>query len=172
MIGFDFLLAFLNAKEEIGVQDMENYKQSFRNIIVTSSVRNNSIVENENYSYQFCDKLKSLLDSGRCSVNFIGSDCDMNRKGFIGFEVDNFYYLIMNAALSEVVKLSKEMGESFSIGKNSLIQQLVDDGIMVVKGKRNTTTVRVTDDRQMSVAVLDKSRMFPDMEEAKNSGNR
>ena len=53
MIGFDFLLAFLSAKEEIGVQDMENYKQSFRNIIVTSSVRNNSIVENENYSYQF-----------------------------------------------------------------------------------------------------------------------
>ena len=164
MIGFDFLLAFLNAKEEIGVQDMENYKQSFRNIIVTSSVRNNRIVENENYSYQFCDKLKSLLDSGRCSVNFIGSDCDMNRKDFIGFEDDNCYYLIMNAALSEVVKLSKEMGESFSIGKNSLIQQLVDDGIMVVKGKRNTTTVRVTDDRQMSVAVLDKSKMFADTE--------
>ena len=164
MIGFDFLLAFLNAKEEIGVQDMENYKSSFKNIIVTSSVRNNSIVESENYSYQFCDKLKSLLDSGRCSVNVIGSDCDMNRKGFIGFEDDNYYYLIMNAAFSEVVKLSKEMGESFSIGKNSLIQQLVDDGIMVVKGKRNTTTVRVTDDRQMSVAVLDKSKMFADTE--------
>lgn len=164
MIGFDFLLAFLSAKEEIGVQDMENYKSSFRNIIVTSSVRNNSIVENENYSYQFCDKLKSLLDSGRCSVNVIGSDCDMNRKGFIGFDDDNFYYLIMNAAFSEVVKLSKEMGESFSIGKNSLIQQLVDDGIMVVKGKRNTTTVRVTDDRQMSFAVLDKSKMFADTE--------
>ena len=43
-------------------------------------------------------------------------------------------------------------------------QQLVDDGIMVVKGKRNTTTVRVTDDRQMSVAVLDKSKMFADTE--------
>ncbi len=39
MIGFDFLLAFLSAKEEIGVQDMENYKLSFKNIIVNSSVR-------------------------------------------------------------------------------------------------------------------------------------
>ena len=39
MIGFDFLLAFLNAKEEIGVQDMENYKLSFKNIIVNCSVR-------------------------------------------------------------------------------------------------------------------------------------
>ena len=55
----------------------------------------------------------------------------MNRKGFIDFEDDSYYYLIMNAAFSEVVKLSKEMGESCSIGKNSLIQQLVDDGIMV-----------------------------------------
>ena len=77
----------------------------------------------------------------------------------------------MNASLSEVVKLTKEMGESFSIGKNSLIQQLVDDGIMFVKGKRNTTTVRVTNDRQMSGAVLDNSKMFPDTEEVRNSDN-
>ena len=91
MIGFDFLLAFLNAKEEIGEQDIASYKSAFKNIIVTSSVRNNSIVENENYSYQFCDKLKSLLDSGRCSVNVIGSDCDMNRKGFIEFEDETSY---------------------------------------------------------------------------------
>lgn len=166
MIGFDFLLAFLSAKEEIGPQDAANYKLSFRNIILTNAVRNNSIVENENYSYQFCDKLKSLLDSGRCSVNFMGNDSDMNRKGFIGFEDDNNYYLIMNAALSEVMKLTREMGESFSVGKNSLIQQLVDDGIIVTKGKRNTTTVRVSDTKQMSVAVLDKSKMFSETEEA------
>lgn len=165
MIGFDFLLAFLSAKGEIGSQDAANYKLSFRNIILTNAVRNNSIVENENYSYQFCDKLKSLLDSGRCSVNFIGNDSDMNRKGFIGFEDDSSYYLIMNAALSEVMKLSREMGESFSIGKNSLIQQLVDDGIIVTRGKRNTTTVRVSDTKQMSVAVLDKSKMFQETEE-------
>lgn len=165
MIGFDFLLAFLSAKEEIGTQDVENYKLSFRNIILTNAVKNNSIVEYENYSYQFCDKLKSLFDSGRYSVNFIGNDSDMNRKGFIGFEDDSNYYLIMNAALSEVMKLTREMGESFSIGKNSLIQQLVDDGIIVMKGKRNTTTVRVSDTKQMSVAVLDKSKMFPGTEE-------
>lgn len=166
MIGFDFLLAFLSAKGEIGSQDTANYKLSFRNIILTNAVRNNSIVENENYSYQFCDKLKSLLDSGRCSVNFMGNDSDINRKGFIGFEDDSNYYLIMNAALSEVMKLAREMGESFSVGKNSLIQQLVDDGIIVTRGKRNTTTVRVSDTKQMSVAVLDKSKMFPETEEA------
>jgi len=107
------------------------------------------MTENNIYNEPYCVKDGCLYET-------------VERKGFIGFEDDNYYYLIMNAALSEVVKLSKEMGESFSIGKNSLIQQLVDDGIMVVKGKRNTTTVRVTDERQMSVAVLDKSKMFTD----------
>lgn len=129
MIGFDFLFAFLNAKEEIGVQDMENYKQSFRNIIVTSSVRNNSIVENENYSYQFCDKLKSLLDSGRCSVNVIGSDRDMNRKGFIGFEDDNFYYRGTTArdkvggerqAVHEVERRAYESADSLRVAEGVL----------------------------------------------------
>ena len=161
-IGFDFLLMFLNAKGEIGSGDVESYQRTFSDIIIASSVRNSNLVENENYTYQFCDKLKSLLDSGRCSVNFIGNDNDMSRKGFIGFEDDSNYYFIMNAAFSEVVKLSKEMGESFSIGKNSLIQQLVDDGIIIAKGKRNTTTIRVSDTRQMSVAVFDKAKMFQD----------
>ncbi len=145
MIGFDFLLMFLNAKGEIGSGDIENYKDKFSKIISENSTQNSRLAESENYSYKFCDKLKSLLDSGRCSVNFIGNDSDMSRRGFIGFEDDSCYYLIMNAALSEVIKLSKEMGESFSIGKNNLIQQLVDDGIIVTKGKRNTTTIRVSD---------------------------
>jgi hypothetical protein len=127
MIGFDFLLAFLSAKEEIGVQNIENYKLSFKNIIVNCSVRNNSIVENENYSYQFCDKLKSLLDSGRCSVNFIGSDCDMNRKGFIGFEDDT-------TTAIEGMQLSQTAGKVFNLKGQKVGADY--KGLIIMDGKK------------------------------------
>ena len=158
-IGFDFLLYFLCDKEQIGRGDISDYKTVFDEILIENIRRTSSLVENENISYQFCDKLNSLLDSGRCSLNPLGNDEDISRKGFIGFEDSEHYYLIMNSALSEINKLSRELGDSFSVGRNSLLQQLVDDGIIISNGKRSTTTVRVSSTRQMSLAKINKKEV-------------
>ena len=158
-IGFDFLLEFLCGKGQIGTGDIENYRSVFDEILIENISRTSSLIENENISYQFCEKLKSLLDSGRCSLNTLGNDEDISRKGFIGFEDDEHYYLIMNAAMSEINKLSRELGDSFSVGRNSLLQQLVDDRIIISNGKRSTTTIRVSSTKQMSLAVVDKKEV-------------
>ena len=158
-IGFDFLLEFLCDKGQIGSSDAVNYKNVFNEILIENIRRSSVIIENENVSYQFCEKLLSLLDSGRCSLNMIGNDDDTNRKGFIGYEDSDHYYLIINAALSEINRLSKELGDGFSVGRNSLTQQLAEDGIIITKGKRNTTSVRVSPTTQKSLAILDKKRI-------------
>ena len=158
-IGLDFLLEFLCDKGQLDTGDIENYRSVFDEILIENISRTSSLIENENISYQFCEKLKSLLDSGRCSLNTLGNDEDISRKGFIGFEDDEHYYLIMNAAMSEINKLSRELGDSFSVGRNSLLQQLVDDRIIISNGKRNTTTIRVSSTRQMSLAVVDKKEV-------------
>ncbi|MBR1383348.1 MAG: hypothetical protein IJ555_05990, partial [Ruminococcus sp.] len=158
-IGLDLLLEFLCNKGQIGSADIENYRSVFDEILIENVSRSSSLVENESISYQFCEKLESLIDSGRCSLNMLGNDTDLGRKGFIGFEDDTRYYLIMNAALSEINKLSKELGDSFSVGRNNLIQQLADDKIIIAKGKRNTTTIRAGASRMISVAMLDKARI-------------
>ncbi len=158
-VGFDFLLDFLCDKEQIGRGDISDYKTVFDEILIENIRRTSSLVENENISYQFCDKLNSLLDSGRCSLNPLGNDEDISRKGFIGFEDSDHYYLIMNSALSEINKLSRELGDSFSVGRNSLLQQLVDDKIIISNGKRSTTTVRVSTTKQMSLAVIDRKEV-------------
>ena len=61
--------------------------------------------------------------------------------------------------MSEINKLSRELGDSFSVGRNSLLQQLVDDRIIISNGKRSTTTIRVSSTRQMSLAVVDKKEV-------------
>ena len=65
----------------------------------------------------------------------------------------------MNSVLSEINKLSRELGDSFAVGRNSLLQQLVDDHIIISNGKRNTTTVRVSSTKQMSLAKIDKKEV-------------
>lgn len=158
-VGFDILLEYLCDNEQIGKDDVISYRWTFDEILIENVSKSSSLVENENISYQFCEKLESLIDSGRCSLNMLGNDTDLGRKGFIGFEDDTHYYLIMNAAMSEINKLSRELGDSFSIGRNNLIQQLADDKIIITNGKRNTTTIRAGTTRMISVAVLDKVRI-------------
>ena len=65
----------------------------------------------------------------------------------------------MNSAISEINKLSRELGDSFAVGRNSLLQQLVDDGIIISNGKRSTQTVRVSSTRQMSLAKINKKEV-------------
>ncbi|SDB27484.1 hypothetical protein SAMN02910317_01393 [Ruminococcaceae bacterium FB2012] len=158
-VGFDILLEYLCDNEQIGKDDVISYRRTFDEILIENVSKSSSLVENENISYQFCEKLESLIDSGRCSLNMLGNDTDLGRKGFIGFEDDTHYYLIMNAAMSEINKLSRELGDSFSVGRNNLIQQLADDKIIITNGKRNTTTIRAGTSRMISVAVLDKVRI-------------
>ena len=158
-IGFDFLLHFLCAKDQINAEAVEKLRLDFAECLLQNAAHSAQLVESENITFQFCEKLKSLFDSGRCYVLRIGQEQETMCKGFIGYEDSDHYYLVMDAALSEVKKLAKEMGEHFSIGRNGLIQQLVEDGIIVTKGKRNTTTIRVTNTKQMSVAVFDKAKL-------------
>ncbi|MBR1384617.1 MAG: hypothetical protein IJ555_12535 [Ruminococcus sp.] len=158
-IGFDILLEYLCDKDQIGSGDVVSYQKTFDEILIENIRSSSGLVENESISYQFCEKLISLIESGRCSLNPLGNDTDTGRKGFIGFYDDDHYYLIMNAAMSEINKLSRELGYSFSVGRNNLIQQLADDKIIITNGKRNTTTIRAGASRMISVAVLDKARI-------------
>lgn len=158
-VGFDFLLEFLCDKDQIGSGDVLNYKKVFDEILIESIRQSSSVIENESVSFQFCEKLMSLLDSGRCSLNPLGNDSDTNRKGFIGYEDSERYYLIMNAVIAEINRLSKELGECFSTGKKSLFKELAEDRIIIPGSRSNTTTVRVSPTRQINVAVLDKAKI-------------
>ena len=158
-VGFDILLDYLCDKGQIGSGDVISYRRTFDEILIENIRQSSGLVENESLSYQFCDKLTSLLDSGRCSLNSLGNNEDTSRKGFIGYADDSHYYLIMNAVMSEINRFSKEIGDGFAVGKTNLIKQLVEDRIIITNGKSNTTTVRVSPTVQKNVAVLDRKEI-------------
>lgn len=71
-IGFAFLLVFLKSKNQINKSELDKFEKVFDEIVLKAVSANAEIIELENPTTRFCEKLKSLLDSGRCYVETKG----------------------------------------------------------------------------------------------------
>jgi len=121
-IGFSFLLMFLNMNEQITKSELDKFERVFDEIILKAVSDNTEIIELENPTTRFCEKLRRLLDSGRCYVEIRGAESSPRQKNCLGLQDDDYYYLFADAAHSEVRKLCAEQGEHFSISKNELLR--------------------------------------------------
>ena len=158
-IGFEFLLLFLSDKTVLNNDTAEKYKSRLDEILIKNISETSEITENENPTAKFIQKLKTLLDSGRCYVDDRNTQSMTRGKGYIGMEDSLKFYLLADAAHSEVRKLCTEQGEHFTISKNQLLRQLADEKILIRYNNRNTTTIRDNGGKSMNVIVLDKSKM-------------
>lgn len=158
-IGFSFLLVFLNEHEQITKSEFEKFKKVFDEIILKAVSDNTEIIELENPTTKFCEKLRSLLESGRCYVEIRGAEGSTRQKNCLGLQDDSYYYLFADAAHSEVRKLCAEQGEHFSISKNELLRQLRKDGILISRTNRNTISIRDNSNTVINVIMLDKAKI-------------
>ncbi|MBO5557244.1 DUF927 domain-containing protein [Ruminococcus sp.] len=158
-IGMEFLLKFLLAQDQLGSDDVKKYSVVFDGILLQSCSLNAEIIVNENPTTRFCEKLKSLLDSGRCYVEVKGVDSQSRQKNCIGLQDSDHYYLFADAAHSEVRRLCAEQGEHFSISKNELLRQLRKEGLLLSRTSRNTVSVRDNSNTVVNVAMLDKRKI-------------
>ena len=157
-IGLTVLLEFLLATEFIGQDDRKRYEHNLDEILLqTTSVSAEQIIEEQPVT-KFCEKLTSLLDSGRCYVETRGCDCSPRQKNCIGLVDDKYYYLFMDSAHSEVRQLCSSQGEHFSISKKELLKQMRKDGILVSKSNRNTISIRDSGG-VINVTMLDKAKV-------------
>ena len=158
-IGFAFLLVFLKSKNQINKSELDKFEKVFDEIVLKAVSANAEIIELENPTTRFCEKLKSLLDSGRCYVETKGLDSTPRQRNCIGLQDDEHYYLFADTTHSEVRKLCAEQGEHFSISKNELLRQLRKEGLLLSRTSRNTVSVRDNSNTVVNVAMLNKLKM-------------
>ncbi|SDA31369.1 protein of unknown function [Ruminococcus sp. YE71] len=158
-IGMEFLLTFLHDHEQLTEQEVSSHTKSFVMILLQSCSLNAEIIVNENPTTRFCEKLKSLLDSGRCYVETRGLESQSRQKKCIGLQDSDHYYLFADAAHSEVRKLCSEQGEHFTISKNELLRQLRSEGLLLSRTSRNTISIRDNSNTVVNVAMLDKKKI-------------
>ena len=158
-IGFEKLLEFLVGEEQISDAEMKKYVYTFDELLIENTAGNSEIIISENPVNVFCDKLRALLDSGRCYAEVKGAESIPRQKNCIGLQDESSYYLFMDAVLSEVRKLCSELGESFTIKKNELLKQLRKEGLIVSRTSRNTISIRDNGGAVINVAMLDKQKI-------------
>lgn len=159
-IGFSFLLMFLNINEHITKSELNKFERTFDEIILKAISDNTEIIELENPTTKFCEKLRSLLDSGRCYIEIKGAESSPRQKNCLGLQDDDYYYLFADAAHSEVRKLCAEQGEHFSISKNELLRQLRKDRILISRTNRNTISIRDNSNTVVNVIMLNKKKFY------------
>lgn len=158
-IGFEKLLEFLVGEEQISDAEMKKYVYTFDELLIENTAGNSEIIISKNPVNVFCDKLRALLDSGRCYAEVKGAESIPRQKNCIGLQDESSYYLFMDAVLSEVRKLCSELGESFTIKKNELLKQLRKEGLIVSRTSRNTISIRDNGGAVTNVAMLDKQKI-------------
>lgn len=159
-IGFSFLLVFLNMNEQITKSELDKFEKVFDEIILKAVSTSAEIIALENPTTKFCEKLRSLLDSGRCYIEIKGAESSPRQKNCLGLQDDNYYYLFADAVHSEVRKLCAEQGEHFSISKNELLRQLRKDEILISRTSRNTISIRDNSNTVVNVIMLDKKKFY------------
>ncbi len=65
-IGFVFLMKFLYAHQQLEDNKMKTLNSVFDEIVLKSVADNSDMQNSESPVFRFCEKLRSLLDSGRC----------------------------------------------------------------------------------------------------------
>ncbi len=158
-IGFVFLLAFLNACEQLSTQDCAELKKVFDSIVLDTVAANAEVIAQEHPTAKFAEKLQSLLDSGRCYVETKGVESSPRTKNCIGLQDNQYFYLFADAAHSEVRRLCAEQGEHFTISKNELLRELRKEGILTARSSRNTVSIRDNANHVVNVTMLDKERL-------------
>lgn len=157
-IGLVMLLEFLLDTEFIGSDDQKRYLDNLDEILLENVQSSAELILEEDPVTKFCEKLTSLLDSGRCYVETRGSDYSIRQKNCIGLQDDRYYYLFMDSAHSEVRQLCSNQGEQFTISKKELLRQMRKDGLIVSKTNRNTVSIRESGG-VINVTMLDKEKI-------------
>ena len=140
-IGFSFLLMLLNMNKQITKPELDKFEKVFDEIILKAVSDNTEIIKLENPTTKFCEKLRSLLDSGRCYVESRGAESNPRQKNCLGLQ-DN------------------KQGEHFSISKNELLRQLRKDKILISRTSRNTISIRDNSNTVINVIMLDKKKFY------------
>ena len=115
-------------------------QQQFKDILYRLAARQAENIEQDKPTHIFIRKLYALIQSGQAVVRkrnqyAPGDYCPPN---FIGYEDENYYYLLKDAVHRQVRKLCEDQGESFSITALALTKALAEEGLSLRDGTKNT----------------------------------
>ena len=141
-IGFLLLTLFLYAVEEIDEEKKQALSQRFRDVLTVLAAKQSESVEADRPTHIFVRKLCSLIECGKVSVLPANGKNETSAKNYIGYEDENYYYLMLDVSHKAVKQLCCEQDEGFAISAKSLAKALADEELIETKDGMNTQPIR------------------------------
>lgn len=138
-IGFSFMEIFLSAEAHMDEKGITALNERFENVLLYLTARQSESIEQDRPTHIFLRKLYSLIECGQVCLIPASSRLETLPKNYIGYEDENYYYLMLDASHKAVKRLCGEQDEGFAISAKSLAKALADEGL-IEPGDNGTNT--------------------------------
>ena len=138
-VGFLFLTDFLCAKDITDERDATELQNRLHIVLLHLSAKQSESVEADRPTHIFLRKLYSLIECGNVCLLPATGRTEIPPKNYIGYEDENYYYLMLDASHKAVKRLCGEQDEGFAISAKSLAKALADEGL-IEPGDNGTNT--------------------------------
>ena len=159
-IGIDCALSYATEIGAIAKTEADAVRSRSSDALREICTRQTQSVEGERPSRRFLSVLSTLLTQGRAVL--IDRDRDPSSHAasapMVGWQDDEFLYLIPDAAFNAVARFCKDAGEFFPVRSERLLRDLNKDGFSDCVEGRNTATVTLGG-RKRRVARLLRERV-------------
>lgn len=138
-IGFSFMEIFLSAEAHMDEKGITALNERFENVLLYLAARQSESIEQDRPTHIFLRKLYSLIECGNVCLLPATGRTEIPPKNYIGYEDENYYYLMLDASHKAVKRLCGEQDEGFAISAKSLAKALADEGL-IEPGDNGTNT--------------------------------
>lgn len=140
-IGFDRMLQFFMDYKIIDKSEADKLYGDILQVLVDLAIEQSKSVKEDNPSIKFITKLNALIESKSVHIEAKNNYMFAGGINFIGYEDEDYYYLLPDMAHKAVKKLCEEQGELFSVTKKNLLKHLAEDGFIETESNGGNTKV-------------------------------
>lgn len=152
---------FLKSNKVIDTKKETLLNENSFNILLNIAKTQSSIIKEDKPTEIFINKFKSLLESKKVyfkTSTLITPNNLHNQSQFIGYEDDEYYYIIFDVLHSNIKKLCNEQNEYFSSTPKAILKQLGKENLIRTDNGKNTFVKRFNEEVVRCVW-LDKSKI-------------
>ena len=161
-LGYGFFCDFLTDKQCIQSEGKAAMLDEFDDVILAVADEQQSRTEQEQPTYKFLRKIRSLIDSGAVGIarKEVSEEFPtLDPPRLIGYEDDEYYYFDKTLSHRAVKKLCDDQGEGFAVSENGLAKALLSEGIAEGDGAGNPTKIVKIGKKNRRLLVIPKAEI-------------
>lgn len=139
MLGVDMMLDYFLSLEIYDESGAADEAEAAWKALLLSSTKQSIEAYDDRPSRMFTGAIGSLLLSGAAAVRSLKGLESTEIRNLIGYQDEQYYYLLADAAFAAVSRMYNDQGHSFPLTKNMLMKQLKADG-MIMPGSDGRAT--------------------------------